>query len=120
MIPYDALCNSARLNRQLKQIRHNQLKDLEKNGKKFSRERVTAKNGECVKLAFYYTKKNGDRVLVACRDLNADIVRYYIAQWTTKYTAIYSSLRNFLDNDNLQSYCEFREVYDIEKTFNDM
>lgn len=117
---YDNLCNHHKLNKQLNKIRQQQNKNLEKNGKQFSSEQMPAKNGERSKLAFYYTKKNGEKVLVACRDFNSNLVRFYIAKWTLKYTGIYRTLRDYCEFTTVHSFPEFREVSDIQTFFDNI
>ena len=117
---YDDLCNRPKLNRELNRIRQQQIKNLEKSGKNFSSEQMPSKNGERSKIAFYYTKKNGEKVLVACRDFNSNLVRFYVAKWTTKYTGIYRTLRNFCEFSTLHSFPEFYEVSDIQSFFDNI
>lgn len=113
---YDNLCNRRKLNR----FRQQQIKNLEKNGKNFSSEQMPTKNGEHSKLAIYYTKKNGEKVLVAYRDFNSTLVRFYIARWTTKYPAIHRTIRDYCEFSTMHSFPEFMEVSDIQTFFDNI
>lgn len=117
---YDNLCNHHKLNKQLNRIRQQQIKNLEKNSKNFSSEQIPAKNGDHSKIAFYYTKKNGEKVLVACRDFNSNLVRFYIAKWTVKYASIYRTLRDYCESSTVHSFPEFIEVSDIQLFFDNI
>ena len=77
----------------------------------------TKKGGEFSKIGYYYTKKNGKKVLVACRDLNSDLVRYYVASWVYKYPSIHNELINYLRFICLSNWFDVKDVYDIETTF---
>ena len=77
----------------------------------------TRNKKEFSKVAYYYTKKNGQKVMVACRDLNSDLVRYYVASWVYKYPSIHTNLINYLRFICLNGWFDVKDVYDIEATF---
>lgn len=78
------------------------------------------KGGKYSKIGYYYTRKNGQKVMIACRDINASIVTYYVASWIYKYPSIEHKLIEYLRQVCLHDWFDVKDVYNVEAIFRDM
>lgn len=87
----------------------------------FEAVRIQPKNGgKYSKIGYYYTRKNGQKVMIACRDINAPIVTYYVALWIYKYPSIEHKLIEHLRRVCLHDWFDVKNVHNVEAVFNDM